>query len=85
MRDPSPDPSYHIDADARARLLPEVDADALERLLQHFAPSTRQRHIEMFSQPNLLSARRRGAGSAKVLTSISNPYLQRLLDAVWKR
>jgi hypothetical protein len=79
MSEQLPDPNYRIDAAARARLREGVDPNALELLLQHFPAASRARHLEMFSQ---LSGKYLVGG--RVLTAISDPSQQAMLDEVWQ-
>jgi hypothetical protein len=75
--------NYHIDADARSRLRRGVDPDALERLLQHLPAESRQSHLEMFSVRLEADADGR-APDVTVLTRISDPVMQNLLEEVWQ-
>ena len=83
MAIPAPDPTYHIDAAARARLQRGVDPDALERLLQCFPAESRASHLDMFSDRVVVDADGRVA-DVTVLTRISNPGMQNLLEEVWQ-
>ena len=80
---PTPDPSCHIDDAARARLQPGVDPDALERLLRCFPAESRASHLDMFSIRLVVDADGRAA-DVTVLTRISNPVMQHLLEEVWQ-
>ena len=79
---PTPDSSYHIDAAARLRLQPGVDPDALERLLRCFPKESRTSHLEMFSVRHVVVGADGRAPDVSVLTRISNPVLQNLLEEV---
>jgi hypothetical protein len=81
---PTPDPSCHIDAAARAKLQPGVDPDALERLLRCFPPESRASHLEMFSVRHLVADGNGRIPDVTVLTRISNPVMQNLLEEVWQ-
>ena len=83
MPTPAPDRDYHIDADARSRLNRGVDPDALERLLQYFPAESRQSHLEMFSERLALDADGR-VPDVTVLTRVSDPVMQNLLEEVWQ-
>jgi hypothetical protein len=80
----TPDRSYRIDAAARARLHPGVDAEALERLLQHFPAESRASHLEMFSTRHVVVNTDDRAPDVTVLTRISDPGMQLLLEEVWQ-
>jgi hypothetical protein len=81
---PTPDPSYHIDAAARARLQPGVDPDALERLLRCFPAESHASHLDMFSIRHIAVDADGRAPDVTVLTRISNPVMHRLLEEVWQ-
>jgi hypothetical protein len=80
-----PDPSYHISAEERAKLLPGVDADALERLLQHFSPGSRPAHLKMFSRYLEVADAPGRLPDRSFLRGSPNPELQRMIDAAWGR
>ena len=84
VQTPTPDRDSHIDVDAGSRLQPGVDADALERLLQCFPPESRASHLEMFSVRRFFVDRDGRAPDVRVLTRISNPSMQNLLEEVWQ-
>ena len=80
-----PDPTYRINPETRARIAPQFDAQALERLLQHLAADARQSFIEQFlvSAPVTADAGGR-VPDVSILTRISDPVLQDLLEEVWQ-
>ncbi len=84
MTAPTPDRGYRIDAAARSRLQSGVDVDALERLLQHFPADSRPSHLEMFSVQCVVVDRDGRAPDVTVLTRISDPLMQNLLEEVWQ-
>lgn len=84
MTGPIPDRSYRIDPTERSRLQPGVDADALERLLQHFPADSRSSHLDMFSVRRVVVDRDGRAPDVTVLTRISDPVMQNLLEEVWQ-
>jgi hypothetical protein len=84
MTRPTPDRSYRIESAARLRLQPGVDADALEQLLQHFPAESRASHLEMFSTRHVTIDSDGHAPGVTVLTRISDPVLQNLLEEVWQ-
>jgi hypothetical protein len=81
---PSPDHGYHIEADARSRLRPGVDAEALERLLQRFPAESRASHLELFSTRGGEVDSHGRAPDVTVLTRISDPGMQHLLEQIWQ-
>jgi hypothetical protein len=81
---PTPDRNYRIDAEARSRLPSGVDADALERLLQYFPTESRALHLEILSGQRALVDHDGQARDVTILTRISDPGMQALLEEVWQ-
>ena len=75
---------YRLDAATRSRLNPGVDADALEQLLQHFPAESRPSHLEMFSIRHEVAESEGRVPDVTVLTRISDPVMQNLLEEVWQ-
>ena len=84
MTRPTPDRMYHLDATARSRLNPGVDPDALERLLQYFPAESRPSYLEMFSIRHEVADSEGRVPDVTVLTRISDPGMQNLLEEVWQ-
>ena len=84
MTRPSPDRICRLDATARSRLNPGMDAAALERLLQYFPAESRPSHLEMFSIRHEVADSEGRVPDVTVLTRISDPVLQTLLEDVWQ-
>lgn len=78
------DARYRITAAARLRLKRGIDPDALERLLQHFPAESRASHLEMFSVHRVVADADGRIPDVAVLTRISNPVLQQMLEEVWQ-
>ena len=80
----APDSRYRIPAAARLRLRPEIDPNALERLLQHLPAESRASHLEMFSRRVATADADGRIPDVAILTRISNPVLQQMLEEVWQ-
>jgi len=78
------DRGYRLDADARSRLKQGIDPDALERLLQHLPAESRGSHLEMFSARPIVVDRDGRSPDVTVLTRVSDPVMQHLLEEVWQ-
>ena len=71
-----PDSGFRLDAEERARVVPDVDPDALERLLGMVRADVRAEMLRMFQYP--ASGERFG-----YLFEFSDPELQAVLEEVW--
>lgn len=87
---PTPDRDYRIAEADRARIAADFDINALETLLQHSPPSWRASIIESFVMSRTISTdigpdgmHREHLSDQTMLTRISDPALQEMLDAVW--
>ena len=80
-----PDRSYQLDPATRARVAPHFDANALERLVQHLTPEARPSFIEQFLIAPPAEATADGhVPDVSILTRISDPVMQGLLEEVWQ-
>ena len=84
MTRPTPDHTYRLEAVARSRLKPGVDADALEHLLQYFPAESRPSHLAMFSLRHEVADSEGRVPDVTVLTRVSDPVMQHLLEEVWQ-
>jgi hypothetical protein len=80
MSTPEPDRSYRIDAAQRALICPGVDVAALEELLQYFPAESRDSHLAMFQRRTLATDSEGRVPDITVLTRISDPVMQDLLE-----
>lgn len=78
-----PDTDFRLDQAIRARIPAHFDADALERLLQRVPASSRLQLLAEFATPAVRTLTALAAGSP-ILTRISHPVLQDLLEQVWQ-
>jgi hypothetical protein len=76
LRLATPDASFRLSAEERAKVLPLYDAEALERLLGMVDPEVRGPMLRMF----LASEK---PGPRAVLTHLDDPQLQAVLEEVW--
>ena len=80
-----PDLNYRIDPATRARVAPHFDAQALERLVQHLPADAREAFLEHFLVARSVSTDVDGSiPDVTVLTRISDPVQQSLLEEVWQ-
>jgi hypothetical protein len=73
----SPDRTFRLIPEERAKVLPGYDVEALERLLRIVRPDMRQEILRYF-QPGQPGERSRG-----MLTEFTEPQLQAVLEEVW--
>ncbi|HEX8393431.1 MAG TPA: hypothetical protein VF665_13890 [Longimicrobium sp.] len=73
----TPDPSFRLTAQDRARIRPGYDVDALERLLAAVIPPVRAGLLSSFTMPEHPAQR------VGVTVQMGDPALQPLLDEVW--
>jgi hypothetical protein len=73
----SPDRTFRLIPEERAKVLPGYDLEALERLLRMIRPDMRQEILRYF-QPGQPGERSRG-----MLTEFMEPQLQAVLEEVW--
>lgn len=95
MRDPisprqMPDITYRLNANDRAAISPAFDPDALEEFLQFHAAEQRAGLLETFQSSAFdatastsRSASAQGVPDVTVLTRVSDPVLQEVLERVW--
>jgi hypothetical protein len=93
MKDPTsgrnaPDLSYRLEGSDRSLVAPAFDADALEEFLQMHEPDARAGLLKSFhrsivNQAGGAQSSNQGAPDVSVLTRVSDPALQAVLERVW--
>ena len=73
----TPDLSYRLAAEERAKVIPGFDVDALERLLRKVRPDMRQEVLGQFQLPQP------GKPAPLGITEFTEPELNPLLEEVW--
>jgi hypothetical protein len=80
-----PDLEFRLAAHVRQSIAPWFDVNAIEKLLQCFPPEARESVLEQFLvRPPLRTADDGRLGDVSVLSRISHPRLEDLLEDVWQ-